>query len=49
MSALQNVANTKACAQQVKSSVLDHQADHDNGRFGHTTQEQTTKRRMQIY
>jgi hypothetical protein len=30
-SAGQNVANSKACAQQVKSSVVAHQADHDNG------------------
>jgi hypothetical protein len=40
--------NSKACAQQVKSSVVAHQADHDNGLFGHT-QQQTTKMITQIY
>jgi hypothetical protein len=47
-SAVQNVANSKACAQQGKSSVAAHQADHDNGPFGHTEQ-QTTKRITPIY
>jgi hypothetical protein len=46
--AVQNVANSKACAQPVKSSVAAHQADHDNGPFGHT-QQQTTKMITQIY
>ncbi len=47
-SAVQNVTNSKACAQRVKNSVVAHQADHDNGPFGHT-QQQTTKMMMQIY
>jgi hypothetical protein len=45
---VQNVTNSKACPQQVKSSVVAHQADHDNGPFDHT-QQQTTKMITQIY
>ena len=45
---VQNVANSKACAQQLKSSVVARQADHDNGPFGHP-QQQTTKMITQIY
>jgi hypothetical protein len=41
-SAVENVTNSKASGQQVKSSVVAHQADHDNGPFGHS-QKQTTK------
>jgi hypothetical protein len=48
MSAVQNVANSKACAQQGKSSVVAHQADHDNGPFGHT-QQQNAKMITQMY
>jgi hypothetical protein len=48
ISAVQNVTNSKASAQQVKSSVIAHQADHDNGPFGHT-QQQSTKMIRQIY
>jgi hypothetical protein len=40
-SAVQNVTNSKACAQQVKSWVVAHQADHANGPFGHTQQPTT--------
>jgi hypothetical protein len=32
----------EACAQQVKTAVVIHQADHDKGPCGHT-QQQTTK------
>jgi hypothetical protein len=46
-SAVQNVANSKACAQQGKSSVVAHQADHDNGPFG-LTQERITKMITQV-
>jgi hypothetical protein len=35
-SAVQNVTNSEACAQQGKSSVVAHQADHATGPFGHT-------------
>jgi hypothetical protein len=45
---VQNVSNSNACAQQVESSVVIHQADHDNAPFGHT-QQQTTKMITQIY
>jgi hypothetical protein len=47
-SAVRNVTNSEACAQQGKSSAVAHQTDHDNGPFGHT-QQQTTKMMMQIY
>jgi hypothetical protein len=47
-SAVQNIMNSKACAQQVESSAVTNQADHDNGPFGHT-QQQTTKRITQLY
>jgi hypothetical protein len=47
-SVVQNVTNSKAYAQQVKSSVIAHQADHANGPFGHA-QQQTTKMITQIY
>jgi hypothetical protein len=47
-SAVQNIMNSKACVQRGKSSVVAHQADHDNGPFGHT-QQQTTKMITQIY
>jgi hypothetical protein len=33
----------KACAQQLESSAVAHQANHDNGPFGQHTQQQTTK------
>jgi hypothetical protein len=46
-SAVQNTVNSKACAQQGKSSAIAHQADHDNGPFGQT-QQQTTKMLTQI-
>jgi hypothetical protein len=39
MSAVQNVANSKACGQQVKSSIVAHQAYNDNGLFRHTQQQ----------
>ena len=39
MSAVQNVANSKACGQQVKSSIIAHQAYNDNGLFRHTQQQ----------
>jgi hypothetical protein len=47
-SAVQNVANSKTCAQQRKNLVIAHQADHGNGPVGHT-QQQTTKMITQIY
>jgi hypothetical protein len=37
----------QANTQQVKSSIVAHQADHEDGPFGHT-QQQTTKLKMQI-
>jgi hypothetical protein len=36
-----------SCAQEVKTAVATHEADHDNGPFGHA-QQQTTKLIMQI-
>jgi hypothetical protein len=47
-SAVQNVANSKAYAQQVKGSVIAHQVDHNNGPLGHT-QQQTSQGKTQIY
>ena len=41
-----NKNTREACVQQ-KLPVVAHQADHDNGPFGHT-QQQTTKLTMQI-
>jgi hypothetical protein len=37
----------EAFLQQVKTAVVTHLADHDNGRFG-CTQQQTTKLIIQI-
>jgi hypothetical protein len=37
----------EACAQQVNTAVVAHQAHHDDGPFGHT-QQQTKKMTMQV-